>query len=232
MKKTTLVAFLLIFSHLVSANTLSQKLHEIEKAWATNYYEKSTRQQSQNYPNLIDKTQKLLSENPDNAEIKIWLAILLSTYAEFQDPFSALSSLDKAKSLLETSIREKPGALEGAAYITLGTLYYMTPSWPISFGNDEVAESLLKKGLKHSPYGLDSNYFYADFLLNQNRKKEAIKYFIKASQAPIRAEQAYHYKQLRKDAVIALNKAGKRNSIRSKQRFLSNFSTAKNNINN
>ena len=83
------------------------------------------------------------------AEPKIWLATIMATNAAFESPFTALSSLEKAKELLEEAIRINPHALEGSAYVTLGTLYYMLPSWPISFGDDDMAERLLKTSLKN-----------------------------------------------------------------------------------
>ncbi|MNY67214.1 Tetratricopeptide repeat protein [compost metagenome] len=60
------------------------------------------------------------------------------------------------------------------------------PGWPVGFGDDEKAEQLLKQALAINPNGIDPNYFYGDFLLDQGRKDEARAYLDKALAAPSR----------------------------------------------
>ena len=38
------------------------------------------------------------------------------------------------------------------------------PGWPIGFGDDAKARELLQKALAINPDGIDSNYFYGEFL--------------------------------------------------------------------
>jgi hypothetical protein len=45
---------------------------------------------------------------------------------------------------------------------------------------------MLQRGLKLNPEGIDSNYFYADFLANQGKKEEAKSYLLKAKAAATR----------------------------------------------
>ena len=89
----------------------------------------------------------------------------------------------EAKELLESVIDRAPQTLEGSAYTSLGSLYYQVPGWPIGFGNDKEAEKMLKKALEINPNGIDPNYFYADFLVQDGRKEEAKQYFNRALQA-------------------------------------------------
>ena len=42
---------------------------------------------------------------------------------------------------------------------------------------------MLKRGLALNPDGIDSNYFYADFLFSQGKKEEAKRYLQKAKAA-------------------------------------------------
>ncbi len=226
MKKTTIVAFLLLFSSQTYCTPLTDSIQKIESAWARIYYQQNSDQQKIYYLKLIKQSKELSQKFPQAVEPKIWHAILLSTNAAYEPPINALSSLNKAKELLEEAINQHPEALEGSAFVTLGTLYYMTPSWPISFGNPQIAERLLKKGLQINPNGIDSNYFYADYLLSQNREDEAEKYFEKASKAPIRKEQFFADTQLQKDAKIALLDAQKRKLDKGKNVFLSLFSSS------
>lgn len=60
------------------------------------------------------------------------------------------------------------------------------PGWPVGFGDDEKAEQLLKQALAINPTGIDPNFFYGDFLLDQGRKAEAKSYLEKALSAPPR----------------------------------------------
>ncbi len=48
---------------------------------------------------------------------------------------------------------------------------------------------MLTKALELNPDGIDSNYFYADYLLNQGDDSEARRYFNKALQAPPRPQR-------------------------------------------
>ena len=82
-----------------------------------------------------------------------------------------------------------PTILDGSAFTSLGSLYYQVPGWPIGFGDDDKAEEMLKKALEINPNGIDSNYFYADFLKENGKSKKAIQYFKKAQNAPARANR-------------------------------------------
>lgn len=50
----------------------------------------------------------------------------------------------------------------------------------MGFGDDEKAEKLLKQALAINPTGIDPNFFYGDFLLDQGDKAQAKVYLDKA----------------------------------------------------
>ena len=58
------------------------------------------------------------------------------------------------------------------------------PGSPIGFGDKDKARRLLKEALALDPDGLDNNYFYGDFLLDQGDKAGARSYLLKALKAP------------------------------------------------
>jgi tetratricopeptide (TPR) repeat protein len=60
------------------------------------------------------------------------------------------------------------------------------PGWPIGFGDYEKAAELLQKALALNPDGIDSNYFWADYLIGQKRYAEARPALLKAQAAPSR----------------------------------------------
>ena len=53
----------------------------------------------------------------------------------------------------------------------------------MGFGDEERAAFMLQRGLNLNPEGIDSNYFYADFLVSQGKKEEAKSYLLKAKAA-------------------------------------------------
>ncbi|MCF6250716.1 MAG: hypothetical protein L3J75_05500 [Methylococcaceae bacterium] len=230
MKKTTFVAFLLLLlSNLASATNITPEINDIESQWAHIYYAKSITEQNSGYIELLAQTEKLAKKHPHSVELMIWKAIIISTNAAFETPFTALESIDKAKALLEVSIKKDPNALDGAAFVTLGTLYYLTPGWPISYGDFNMAEQLLKKGLTINPDSIDANYFYADYLLSKDKITEASMYLKLAIKAPIRTEQLFADTQLKNEALIALKKTEQRKLNTGKNKFLSLFYSANSN---
>ncbi len=229
MIKTTIVAFLLTISTPTSSQTLSSEINTIESQWAQLYYAENNSAQKVGYPKLLKKTGNLLKKHPKNAELMIWHAILTSTNAAYQGAFTALNSVNIAKKQLELAIKTKPYALEGAAYVALGTLYHMLPGWPISFGDEYKAEKLLKTALKINPQGIDSNYFYADYLLSQDDYIRANQYFNRALNAPTRPEQQFADQQLKKEALSALHLAKQRKLESGKNKFFSLFTSASSN---
>lgn len=204
MTKTTIVAILLLTCNTLLAKTISIEINNIESQWASIYYGQNTADQRKHYPLLIAKTQKLLQTHPASVELMIWQGIIISSNAAYESPFAALESINKAKKLLNLAIKKQPNALEGAAFVALGTLYYMTPGWPVSFGDQEKAEILLKKALEINPLSIDANYFYGDYLLSKGELKQASKFFMLALEAPSRISQSYADSQLKKEATIAL----------------------------
>ena len=79
--------------------------------------------------------------------------------------------------------------LGGSVYASLGSLYSKVPGWPIGFGSDKKAEQYFKKALSINPQGLDINYFFAEYLVEQGKEQLALEYIDKALQAPLMAER-------------------------------------------
>ncbi len=226
MSKATFVVFLILFAAPLHASELTTAITHLESDWASVYYQSDETRQKQTYPVLLEKAAELTKRYPNAAEPKIWQATLMATNAAFQSALSALSSLEAAKALLEQAIEQNPNALDGAAYVTLGTLYYMVPGWPVSFGDNQLAEQMLKASLKINPDGIDANYFYADYLLQQDRNAEAEEYLRKAVQAPLRKQQIFADSQLQNEAKMALASTQQRKANAGKNKFQALFTSA------
>ncbi|MDD1613795.1 MAG: hypothetical protein LUP98_03995 [Methylococcaceae bacterium] len=222
MKKTTFVALLLLSSQCL-AESLNDSLLSIESEWATIYYSTPKQKQGPGYCRLLDRTINLAKQHPNNAEPIIWEAIVKAANADHQDAVSALEAIHEARDLLLKAIAINPQAMDGSAYVTLGTLYYMAPKWPIAFGDEATAQKMLQTALKINPDGIDSNYFYGDFLLSNNNLNEAEKHFKRAIAIPVRAKQFYADNQLKEQARLALKNTKEQRLSATKSLFASLF---------
>ena len=168
---------------------LDTDLLSLQKQWAQANYATPKQQQEQAFEVLLTHARDLSGQYPDNAEPKVWLAIVLSSDAGVNGGLSALGKVKEARRLLEAAIQIDATVLDGSAYTSLGSLYYQVPGWPIGFGDDEKAESYLKQALTINPDGIDPNYFYGDFMLDQGNYEDAIHYLEKAGSAPTRPDR-------------------------------------------
>ena len=227
MKYTTFVALLLLSAQCLAAD-LQNAIQAIESEWASVYYKQTSKNQEQGvaYTELLKKAEQLGAQFPNSSEPLFWQAVILATNAELQDGFTALKAIHKARDLLLGAIKIDPNTANGSAYVTLGTLYYMTPKWPIAFGDDEKAEYMLKAGLKVNPNSIDANYFYGDFLLSKKEYQKAQQYFEKAASIPSRTEQTFADDRLKEEAKLALSNAKNRKFQGIKNAFLSIFNSA------
>ncbi len=168
------------------ANNLDDTINSLQYDWAIANYKTSTNDLEKVFQQLTTKAKEAVNKFPNNAEPLIWKAIIISSDAGKNGGFSALGKVKDARILLLKAEKIDPNVLNGSVYTSLGSLYYQVPGWPIGFGDDEQAEIYLKKALALNPEGIDSNYFYGDFLLENGHYAEAKKYLHKASNAAAR----------------------------------------------
>lgn len=110
---------------------------------------------------------------PGRAEPLVWDGIVNSEEAALASAFTALSYAKAARSLFEKAGTIDASVLHGAVPMSLGTLYYRVPGFPIAFGDNDKARRYLEQALAMDPDGLDANYFYGDFLLEQGERDKA-----------------------------------------------------------
>lgn len=225
MKLATFVV-LLVLSFQGFAAGLTDSVQAIETEWSAIYYSLPKAKQKAAYEALFAKTTQLSAQFPGSAEPLFWQAVILASNAELQDGFTALKAIHKSRDLLLEAIKMDPQTANGSAYVTLGTLYYMAPKWPIAFGNNDKAEEMFKAALAINPNGIDGNYFYADYLQANNRQEEAQQYFEKAMSAPSRPEQLFADSKLKEQVKMALANAKNRKINSVKGAFLSLINSA------
>ncbi len=166
-----------------------QDVSTLQHEWAKAQYTLEGKEQKQAYEALIEQANTIVQASPESAAILSWRGIINSTYAGVKGGLGAMKYAKAAKADLEQSIKLDAEVLSGSASVSLGILYFKVPGWPIGFGDDDKAKELLEKGLALSPDGIDSNYFYADFLTDQGNYNDAKKYLLKAQKAPARPDR-------------------------------------------
>ena len=174
----------------LSANNLWADVNEdisaLQHRWAEVNYQLEGKAQVTAFETLTTDADKVVSAYPNDAAPLIWRGIIKSTHAGAKGGLGALGLAKASKADLEAAMKIDPNALDGSAYTSLGTLYFNVPGWPIGFGDDKKAEELLRKALTINPGGIDSNYFFSDYLIKKKRFAEAKTYLLKAKNAPSR----------------------------------------------
>jgi cytochrome c-type biogenesis protein CcmH/NrfG len=151
----------------VAAKDFNTQLLNLQQHWAKVNYQLVDNAQENGFENLVKQAKTLVADNPDNAKSLVWLGIIESSYAGAKGGIGALSLAKKAKKALEKSIKIDDSALNGSAYASLGTLYHKVPGWPLGFGDDDTAKEMLEKAMLINPNGIESNYFYGEFLFDE-----------------------------------------------------------------
>ena len=216
-QSSALIAITLLTTSLllgkVRAETAALELSQIQQQWASAKYQQTGDQQEQTFAELVKSAQAAAKANPNDARYLIWEGIIRATYAGSVGGLDALDEVETAKDLFEQALKQDDKALDGSAYTSLGSLYYQVPGWPIGFGSDKKAREYLLKGLAVNPDGIDSNYFYGDFLLQQKDYKKAVEVLEKALLAAPRPGREDADAGRRQEIEQALGKA--RSKIKS-----------------
>lgn len=170
----------------VAGEPATGSVNQVRDRWAQINYQLPKPQREAAFEELLHQSEKIRQANPRDAAALIWEGIVLSSLAGEKGGMGALGLVKRARADFEAAIKLDAGALDGAAYTSLGALYYQVPGWPLGFGDDAAARTMLRKGLAIDPDGIDANYFYADFLRDQKDWAGARTAFQKALAAPAR----------------------------------------------
>jgi tetratricopeptide (TPR) repeat protein len=182
-----LITLILGVAHAEASSPFDAQLAHIQEQWAiANYQLTSKNEKLQAFEALSAEAHRFSAENPQRAEPLIWEGIVLSTYAGAKGGVGALGLAKKSRAALEAALEIDDKALEGSAYTSLGVLYAKVPGFPIGFGDDDKAQDLLVKALTINPYGVDPNYFYAQYLCDRHECRDALRYLQRAAIAPPR----------------------------------------------
>jgi len=191
------------------SNNFDRTLEEIEDDWAfASYAIKDSDLRATAFVSLSKRTRAFVAANPQRAEPLIWNGIVESTLADTTGGLTAWRHANEARRQLEAALRIDDGALRGSAYVSLGTLYFKEPGFPIGFGSKKKAFRFLKKALELDPDGIDSNFCYAKYLLDQGESVTAQEYLQRGLQAHDRPGRPLVDRRRRTEIRSLLDKIG------------------------
>jgi tetratricopeptide (TPR) repeat protein len=166
---------------------LEAELAGVQSAWASaNYETPAGDARAAALEALSKRADAFVKSYPGRPEPLIWQGIVLSTYAGAKGGLGALGLAKQSRAALEAAMRIDPKALDGSAYTSLGTLYFKVPGFPLGFGDKKKAREYLQQALAINPDGIDPNFFYGEYLFEQDHYAQALQHLQKALRAPVR----------------------------------------------
>ncbi len=187
---------------------MAEDVKSVNDGWAHIAYEvKGSSTQTKALDALAKQAAQLVARYPNKAEPLVWQGIVISEQANRANMFHALGLAKRARELLAKAYAIDPRAANGGAAMSLAVLYHKVPGSPIGFGDDAKARKLFKEALAIDPDGLDANYFYGTFLLDQGDKAGARSYLQKALKAPHNSARPVWDAGRRREVQAALAKA-------------------------
>jgi tetratricopeptide (TPR) repeat protein len=181
-----LTALSALMATAVMAAPVDDAVVELQRDWEVIRYQTPSSEREKRFETLAAKAHQLSTRFAGRSEPLVWEGIIVSSWAGEKGGLGALGLVKQAKVLYERAIEIDGKALEGSAFNSLGVLYYKVPGWPIAFGDKDKARDLLQKALAVSPQGIDSNFFYGEFLVEMKQPEQAVTYLERALQAPPR----------------------------------------------
>ena len=204
---------LLVLSVFLSVASVGNSVHAeqqisgIQQEWDQTYFTLDNKPRKKALRKLIEKTEAMRKQQPQNAGLYIWEAIIRASYNEAAGGLGGLRQARAAKSLLETSIELDPNALDGLAYTELGALYYRVPGWPVSFGDNDKAKELLLKGLSFEKTDLEAFYLLGHFYIDEENWPAAIDTLEKGLRLPEQPDRPAFEQIRRNEMQLLLNEA-------------------------
>jgi len=163
---------------------VDEDVFQLKKTWEQLKYKTPLSEQEKGFELLLNQSEKVTAKYPGKAEALLWQGIIEGTFAGVRNgirgQLAALSLVKDAKQHFEQAIQIDSQGSNGAAYTSLGSLYYQVPPWPIAYGDNDKAKNMLLKGLEINPDGIDANYFYGEFLFKTGELNKATEFLKKA----------------------------------------------------
>ncbi len=207
MQRLLFLIVLLVPTTGMADGSLEEDVLQIHRSWEHANFELSGTEKIEGLERVAHAADRLVERWPGRAEPLLWKGITYATWAGARGGPGALGLARRARDALLAAERIDPGVMNGAIYTTLGSIYYRVPGWPIGFGDDDKAAEYFRKAMQMNPDGLNSNYFYGDFLLDQRQYRKAVEVLRRALRAQPDPEHPIADRGRRRQVEAALKKA-------------------------
>jgi len=143
---------------------LSTNLALVSNRWAEIRYTLGHKTEQQwGLKELQDFTAQVINKWPDSTDALTWHGQVVVTRAEVASSMDALKFARQARDIFAKCVAMDETALNATAHISLGTLYYEMPSWPISFGSQFEARKHLQRALELFPDDIEAHFYNAGY---------------------------------------------------------------------
>ena len=190
MKRTLLalamMAAPMTLSSVAHADACDDRVHGLQQSWDHVNFEVPQGVRTAEMARLNTQADTVVAHCPNRAEPLVWDAIITASEAGLRGGIGALGLVRDARAELEHAERINSRALNGAVYVTLGSLYAQVPGAPLGFGNRQRARDYLQRGLATAPADIDANFFMGDLLVRERDWEGAARYLQRAIDAPAR----------------------------------------------
>lgn len=180
-----------------------QDIAGFKQAWSSIKYPAnniSKSEQIKQLEGLVAQLDQYARQKPNDAATLLWQGTLRSTLASLKGGLGALSLAKEAKQFLEKSLAVDPTVEHGYAHVILGALFQKVPGKPLGFGSKEIARHHFLTALQMDPNGLESNFFFGEYLIQMGDHASAKGYLEKAARSAV-DQQFMVFEQGRRDEV-------------------------------
>jgi len=153
----------------------------------------------------LDAARRAIKLRKNSPEGHYWLALnlgVLSESLDWEDIFDA--GFVTMRRALEAVIKADPAFEQGAAHAALGRLYSKTPV--LMGGNKKKAEEYLRGSLNFDSENALALFFFAEFLVDRDRKAEARAALERLLAAPTHPEWSPESREFRQKAARLLDR--------------------------
>jgi len=185
------------------AQTFDETLLEIENRWAEATYQATGREKDEALEALLNDVRDLAERHPDRPEAAAWHGIIARECIESRGRSRSAKLRREAREALLKAESLDPLVLDGLVYANLGALYSETPQGFGGKGGNVKGIGYMWRAIVVDPDGLDSNYLYAELLVDEHRLEEAREILLRASTIPARPDHL-RADRGRREQIIAL----------------------------
>ncbi len=171
-----------------SAQSVGETLRDFEDRWAHAVFESKGREQARALSKLLKDTREFARSHDESPDAAAWHGIVAHECLRAGCKSAQGSLRKEARDALQKADSLDPYVLDGRAAAHLGALYARTSSSFGGFGSSVKGIGYLWRALVIDPDCLDSNYLYAELLVEEKNLAEARNILRKAMATPARQE--------------------------------------------